>query len=76
MSDAESTITIITDNPTEGWTFTLTTEQALQDRAPTQLPTTTPANDGWGMPPAATTTDRWNHIPAVPSPPLSALEQP
>jgi hypothetical protein len=76
MSDAGSTITIITDNPTEGWTFTPTTEQALQDGAPAQFPTTTPADDGWGMIPATTTTDGGNHIPAAPSPPLSAVEQP
>jgi hypothetical protein len=76
MSDAGSTITIITNDATEGWTFTPTTEQALQDGAPAQFPTTTPADDGWGIPPAATTTDGWNHIPAAPSPPLSAAEQP
>jgi hypothetical protein len=75
MSDAGSVNTIITNEPMEGWTFTPTTEQALQDGASTQFPTTTPADDGWGIPPAATTTDGWNHIPAAPSPPLSAVEQ-
>jgi hypothetical protein len=76
MSDTGSTTMIITNDPTEGWTFTPTTEQALQDGAPAQPRTTTPADDGWGMPPAATTTDGWNHIPAAPSSPLSAAEQP
>jgi hypothetical protein len=76
MSDNESTITTIVTSPTEGWTFTPTTKPALQDGAPTQFPTTTPTDDGWGTPPAATTTDGWNPISAAPSPPLSAGEQP
>jgi hypothetical protein len=76
MSDNGSAITIITNNATEGWTFTPMTEQALQDGAPAQFPTTTPDNDDWGMPPTATTTDGWNHIPTAPSSPRSARGQP
>jgi hypothetical protein len=66
----------MTNEPTEGWTFAPTTEEALQDGAPTQFPTTTPADNDWGIPPAATTTDGWNHVPVAPSPPLLAVEQP
>jgi hypothetical protein len=60
MSAYSPNTTIINDEPmTEGWTLTTAT--------------TTPTDDGWGLPPTTENRpDGWTIPPAAPSPPVSA----
>jgi len=76
-SSMSTTATVDTN---EGWTFTgrsrtcefpTTTEP---DNESTELPTCNENPNDWGI--ATTMTDRWGTLPATPSPPLSAVEQP
>jgi hypothetical protein len=75
MSDTYCTTTTIANEPTEGWTLILTTEQTLQEEATNEFPTTTSADDGRGPPPTnKNRADDWTVPPAAPSPPVSTVD--